>query len=42
MPVRVFAITGADRLIPNFTSLADALTHTGPQDSAAERADLAG
>jgi len=40
--LRVFAITGADRLIPNFTSLADALAQAGPEDSAAKNADLAG
>ena len=28
--LRVFAITGIDRMIPNFTSLHDALAHTPP------------
>jgi anti-sigma B factor antagonist len=28
--LRVFAITGIDRMIPNFTSLDDALAHTSP------------
>jgi len=28
--LRVFAITGIDRMIPNFTSLHDALAHTSP------------
>ena len=28
--LRVLAITGIDRLIPNFTSLEDALAHTSP------------
>jgi anti-sigma B factor antagonist len=28
--LRVFAITGIDRMIPNFTSLDDALAHTPP------------
>lgn len=27
--LRIFAITGIDRVIPNFTRLADALAHTG-------------
>ena len=31
--LRVFAITGIDRLIPNFTSLDDALAHTAPSGS---------
>lgn len=29
--LRVFTITGVDRLIPTFTSLADALAHTSTQ-----------
>jgi anti-sigma B factor antagonist len=28
--LRVFAVTGIDRMIPNFTSLDDALAHTPP------------
>jgi anti-sigma B factor antagonist len=40
--LRIFAITGIDRVIPNFTSLADALAQAGPEDSAAKSADLAG
>jgi anti-sigma B factor antagonist len=31
--LRVFAITGIDRMIPNFTSLDDALEHTSPNGS---------
>ena len=30
--LRVFAITGADRMIPNFTSLAEALAQAGRRD----------
>jgi anti-sigma B factor antagonist len=30
--LRVFAITGADRMIPNFTSLPEALAQTGRRD----------
>jgi anti-anti-sigma regulatory factor len=29
--LRVFTITGVDRLIPNFTSLEDALAHASTQ-----------
>jgi anti-sigma B factor antagonist len=31
--LRVFAITGFDRMIPSFTSLDDALAHTSPDGS---------
>ena len=31
--LRVFAITGIDRVIPSFTSLHDALAHTSPNGS---------
>ena len=31
--LRVFAITAIDRMIPNFTSLDDALAHTSPNGS---------
>jgi anti-sigma B factor antagonist len=31
--LRVFAITGIDRLVPNFTSLDEALAHTSPGGS---------
>ena len=31
--LRIFAITGIDRMIPNFTSLDDALAHTSPNGS---------
>ena len=31
--LRVFAITGADRMIPNFTTLAEALAQAGCHDS---------
>ena len=31
--LRVFAITGIDRMIPNFTSLHEALAHTSPNGS---------
>ena len=30
--LRVFALTGVDRMIPNFTSLAEALAQTGRRD----------
>lgn len=33
--LRVFAITGIDRVVPSFTSLHDALEHTSPNGSAA-------
>lgn len=36
--LRVLAITGLDRLIPNFTSLDDALAHTSPNGSDGPRA----
>jgi anti-sigma B factor antagonist len=35
--LRVFAITGIDRMIPNFTSLDDALAHTSPGESDGRR-----
>jgi len=35
--LRVFAITGIDRMIPNFTSLHDALAHTPPNGSDGRR-----
>jgi anti-sigma B factor antagonist len=35
--VRVFAVTGIDRMIPNFTSLEDALAHTSPSGSNVRR-----
>ena len=35
--LRVFAITGIDRVIPNFMSLDDALAHTSPQGQAGQR-----
>jgi anti-sigma B factor antagonist len=35
--LRVFAITGVDRMIPNFTSLDDALAHTSPNGSNGRR-----
>ena len=35
--LRVFAITGIDRMIPNFTSLDDALEHTSPNGSNGHR-----
>jgi len=31
--LRIFAITGIDRMIPNFTSLDEALAHTSPSGS---------
>jgi len=35
--LRVFSITGIDRMIPNFTSLDDALAHTSPGESDGRR-----
>jgi anti-sigma B factor antagonist len=35
--LRVFAITGIDRMIPHFTSLDDALAHTSPNGSTGRR-----
>ena len=35
--LRVFALTGIDRMIPNFTSLHDALAHTSPNGSNGRR-----
>ena len=35
--LRVFAITGIDRMIPNFASLDDALAHTSPGGSNGHR-----
>ena len=35
--LRVFAVTGLDRMIPNFTSLGDALAHTSPSGSNGRR-----
>ena len=35
--LRVFAITAIDRMIPNFTSLDDALAHTSPGGSNGQR-----
>ena len=35
--LRIFAITGIDRVIPNFTSLDDALAHTSPSGSNGHR-----
>jgi anti-sigma B factor antagonist len=35
--LRVFAVTGIDRMIPNFTSLEDALAHTSPNGSNGRR-----
>jgi anti-sigma B factor antagonist len=35
--LRVFAVTGIDRVIPNFTSLDDALAHTSPTGSNGRR-----
>jgi anti-sigma B factor antagonist len=35
--LRVFAITGIDRMIPNFTSLDDALAHASPNGSNGHR-----
>jgi anti-sigma B factor antagonist len=35
--LRVFAITAIDRMIPNFTSLGDALAHTSPNGSNGHR-----
>jgi anti-sigma B factor antagonist len=35
--LRVFAITGIDRMIPNFTSLDDALAHASPGGSTGRR-----
>ncbi len=35
--LRVFAITAIDRMIPNFTSLDDALAHTSPDGSNGHR-----
>jgi anti-anti-sigma regulatory factor len=32
--LRIFAITGIDRMIPNFSSLEQALAHTSPEPSA--------
>ena len=37
--LRVFAITGIDQIIPNFTSLHDALAHTPPNGSTGRRPD---
>jgi anti-sigma B factor antagonist len=35
--LRVFAVTGIDRMIPNFTSLEDALAHASPNGSNGSR-----
>jgi anti-sigma B factor antagonist len=35
--LRLFAITGIDRMIPNFTGLDDALAHTAPNGSNGRR-----
>jgi anti-sigma B factor antagonist len=35
--LRVFAITGIDRMVPTFTSLNDALAHTSPNGSNGHR-----
>jgi anti-sigma B factor antagonist len=35
--LRIFAITGIDRMIPSFTSLDDALAHTSPSGSNGRR-----
>jgi hypothetical protein len=35
--IRVLAITGIDRMIPNFTSLAEALAHTSAHGSNGHR-----
>jgi anti-sigma B factor antagonist len=35
--LRIFAITGIDRVIPNFTSLEDALASTSPNGSTGRR-----
>jgi anti-sigma B factor antagonist len=35
--LRIFAITGIDRMIPNFTSLDEALAHTSPNGSNGRR-----
>ena len=39
--LRIFAITGIDRIIPNFTSLDQALTQTAANGSSRRRADSA-
>jgi anti-sigma B factor antagonist len=36
--LRIFAITSIDRMIPNFTSLDEALAHASPADQTAGRA----
>ena len=40
--LRLFALTGIDRMIPNFTSLDDALAHTSPGRSNGRRRPYAG
>jgi anti-sigma B factor antagonist len=38
--LRIFALTGIDHVVPNFTSLDDALAHTSPQRDRAEPSSL--